>query len=66
MAEKKVLTRKFEYELHSLPIELVPPDPFGPNHGRKPNQAGEPDNQLLGVEPERRVVDKLIDRIKRL
>jgi hypothetical protein len=66
MADKKTLKRTFETELRSLPIELVPPDPGPSTHARKFSPAAELEIHPFGVESERGVVDKLIDRIKRL
>ena len=66
MAEKKTLKRTFESELHSLPIELVPPDPSGSNQLHKIQAAGQLQIHPLDAEAERGVVGKLIDRIKKL
>jgi hypothetical protein len=62
MPDKKTLTRTFETELRTLPVELVPPDPAGlkrPNPVPQANPAG-------SVSAERGVVDRLINRIKRI
>ncbi len=66
MPEKKSLQRTFESELRSLPIELVPPDPSGASPLRKNQSAAQGENRTLEFEPERGVVGKLIDRIKKL
>jgi hypothetical protein len=66
MPDKKNLTRTFATELRTLPVELVPPDPAGLPNGRKP-KTGE-DRQIHPPAPEesRGVLDRLIDRIKRI
>lgn len=66
MTDKKNLTRAFEAELRSLPVELVPPDPTGLDRQAKQRpQPGQQSAQMT-LDPERGLVDKLIARIKRI
>ena len=67
MADKKSLSRTFEAELRTLPVELVPPDPAGmrPN-GPASQHPSSTSNQTLQLDVEHGVVDRLIDRIKRI
>jgi hypothetical protein len=65
MVEKKNNKRTFESELRSLPIDLVPPDPQVKGQARK-SPSGVFEIQPFAVETGRGVVDKLIDRIKRI
>lgn len=65
MIEKKNLTRVFEAELRSLPVELVPPDPSGLERtSKRPLPGKQPGQVALDSEPS--LVAKLIDRIKRI
>jgi hypothetical protein len=66
MTDKKNLTRAFEAELRSLPVELVPPDPAGLD--RQAKQRPQPGQQSVQIvlDSERGLVDKLIARIKRI
>jgi hypothetical protein len=66
MPDKKNLTRTFAAELRTLPIELVPPDPAGAQPARKPKTAEDRQSQLPPVDSSRGVLDRLIDRIKRI
>lgn len=67
MPDKKALTRSFESELRSLPVELVPPDPAGLERSRKPRLPLAPaPAHLPAVDAERGILNKLIDRIKHL
>lgn len=59
---KKEQFRIFKAELDSLPIQLVPPDPVGHNQNRRPLQQG----GMKPPEPERQVVNRVIDRIKKI
>ncbi|MBN1371237.1 MAG: hypothetical protein JW987_04685 [Anaerolineaceae bacterium] len=61
---KKEQFRIFKAELDSLPIQLVPPDPVssGHNQNRRPLQQG----GMKPSEPERQVVHRVIDRIKKI
>jgi hypothetical protein len=66
MPDKKNLTRTFAAELRTLPIELVPPDPSGSQSMRKPKTADDRQIQPPALEESRGVLDRLIDRIKRI
>jgi hypothetical protein len=66
MPDKKNLTRTFASELRSLPVELVPPDPAGLQFARKPGQDEDQSRQKTVPEGNRGLVDRLIDRIKRI
>jgi|GEM_PF-5009888 len=66
MPEKKQTNRSFEAELRSLPIELVPPDPQGLERPAKVRQLPVHQPGQPGLENERSLLDKLIDRIKRI
>ncbi len=60
---KKEQFRIFKAELDTLPIQLVPPDPAGSGHNqRRPLQKG----SIQPSEPERQVVNRVIDRIKKI
>ncbi len=66
MPDKKNLTRSFAAELRTLPVELVPPDPAGMQPARK-IRPGETQAEPLPNPPTPRgLVDRLIDRIKKL
>ena len=66
MSEKKNSNRTFAAELRTLPVELVPPDPAGLQPTRK-LRSGEIRPVLTPADDENRgLVDRLIDRIKRL
>ena len=68
MADKKSLSRTFEAELRTLPVELVPPDPAGlrPSSSAYSRQSPSQTNPTVSCDAERGVVDRLIDRIKRI
>lgn len=60
---KKDQFRIFKAELDTLPIQLVPPDPVGSrSSSRRPMQQG----GAKPSEPERQVVNRVIDRIKKI
>jgi hypothetical protein len=62
---KKEQMRIFKAELDTLPIQLVPPDPLemGANASRRPAPKG---MMQISSEPERTVVNRVIDRIKKI
>jgi hypothetical protein len=62
---KKDQLRIFKAELDTLPIQLVPPDPVGSgqNSARRPVSKG---MMSIPSEPERTVVNRVIDRIKKI
>jgi hypothetical protein len=66
MPEKKNLTRTFEAELRSLPIELVPPDPAGLERPAKQRTTPGKLPGQVALDSEPSLVAKLIDRIKRI
>ena len=66
MPDKKTLTRTFAAELRTLPVELVPPDPAGVQSARKPKPGDDRLPPLPLPAGERSLVDRLIDRIKRI
>jgi hypothetical protein len=66
MPEKKNLTRSFAAELRTLPVELVPPDPSGLQAQRKLHTGDSLAEQLPQVQAPRGLVNRLIDRIKKL
>jgi hypothetical protein len=64
MADKKSRKRTFEMDLRMLPVELVPPDPA---KTERPLRQRQPSAQVNpAADAERGVVDRLIDRIKRI
>ena len=68
MPDKKKDSRSFEAELRTLPIELVPPDPAptGVKFNPKPFKPLVQIPAAPPLEGQRGLVDRLIDRIKRL
>ena len=68
MPDKKNLTRTFAAELRTLPVELVPPDPSGMPAAHKPKTGADRQLQPGQFAPEetRGVLDRLINRIKRI
>lgn len=62
---KKEQLRIFKAELDTLPIQLVPPDPVerGSNAACRPAPKG---MMQISSEPERAVVNRVIDRIKKI
>jgi hypothetical protein len=65
MPDKKNINRSFAAELRTLPVELVPPDPSGLQPVRK-TRLGETLPEQPPAQAPRGLVDRLIDRIKRL
>ena len=66
MADKKNLSRSFAAELRTLPVELVPPDPNGAPTAHKPKTGETRQPPLPAPEGGRGLVDRLIDRIKKI
>ncbi len=66
MNPKDNLKRVYAMELQSLPVQLVPPDPIGMEPPRRSKKALNEDPQPPAPENDPKVVNRLIDRIKRI
>lgn len=58
--------RTFQIELDSLPVQLVPPDPGSNPRKTRPAARPNPEDASARPERERQVLDRLIDRIKKI
>ena len=66
MTTLKDLKRTYQAELQTLPVQLVPPDPFMPGNTGKKGQRPAPTTLPDQPEVEREVVNKLISKLKRI
>jgi hypothetical protein len=66
MPDKKQINRTFASELRTLPVELVPPDPAGLQPARKSRPGEDRSLPQPVTDGSRSLVDRLIDRIKKI
>lgn len=66
MNPKDNLKRVYAMELESLPVQLVPPDPIGMETPRRSKKTIGEESQPPAPENDPKVVNRLIDRIKRI